>query len=247
MSSSLKTPALLFLPGLLCDQRLFQPQINAFEQKQIPWQCIVPTCQKPYTMTHLAQQTWQQCKFESVVLVGLSLGGMLAMEMLAQQPQKVTGVALFSANHLADSPARQSIRRKHLQQIENTGQKGLIKLMQSLVAMLYPPNLSATNKKHYDLIMAMCETVGASRFICQQNCLLERQDQTQTLLKNKHPTLLVGGKTDQICPLSRHRHMQQLMPHATAISLEDVGHLPTLEAAQSSTKILLDWYQTIVP
>ena len=105
---------LVFLPGMMCDARLFLPQIAAFSKK-------VPIFVMPLhghdTIAGLARHILDKAppKFS---LVGLSMGGIVAMEIMRQMPQRVVRLALLDTNPMADQTDRAAIRQKQIKQVQ---------------------------------------------------------------------------------------------------------------------------------
>ena len=100
-------PALVLLPGIMCDGRMYTSQIEALKG--------IAECQVGYiggadNMAEIARQVLDQAP-ESFALVGLSMGGIVAMEIVRQAPERVTRLALMDTNPKAEidevKPARQ--------------------------------------------------------------------------------------------------------------------------------------------
>ena len=90
---------LVLLPGMMCDARLFSPQISAFS-KYIS--IITMPLQGQSTMADLARTVLDSAP-PYFALAGLSMGGIVAMEIMRQSPHRVTRLALLDTNPLADS------------------------------------------------------------------------------------------------------------------------------------------------
>jgi hypothetical protein len=55
------------------------------------------------------------------------------------------------------------------------------------------------------------------------------------------PTLLVCGRQDTWSSLERHERMQQALPHAHLVPIEDAGHMTTVEQPEAVSRVLLQW------
>ena len=97
---------LVLLPGMMCDARLFAPQIAALS-------CQYPIMTMPIgahdTMSALAEGILAKAP-PKFALAGLSMGGIVAMEVLRQTRDRVAGVALLDTNPLAEQPDAQARR-----------------------------------------------------------------------------------------------------------------------------------------
>ena len=96
MAQSL-TP-LIFLPGMMCDARLFGPQIaNLSADREI----LVAPITGHETVQALAAEILQNAP-PTFALAGLSMGGIVAMEVIAQAPDRVDKLALIDTNPRAE-------------------------------------------------------------------------------------------------------------------------------------------------
>ena len=99
-------PHLLLLPGMMCDQRLFAPQIAAFSDVVT---IEVPALSDFATVRELATDVLDRAP-ASFMLAGLSMGGIVAMEIVRQASERVSKLALLDTNPLAETVDRQRAR-----------------------------------------------------------------------------------------------------------------------------------------
>lgn len=110
-----KTP-LLLVPGLLCSPRLFAPQLAALKEVA---EIVVPDWrQAPLSIFDSWEKTarWviDRMPSEKFALAGLSLGGMIAVEIMQIAPERVTKLALLDTGMRAQNPTEQAIRRARI-------------------------------------------------------------------------------------------------------------------------------------
>ena len=96
---SMREP-LVFVPGLMCDARLFLPQMVALGDR---WstQVILPT--QGETIEELSQHVLDQAP-SRFALIGLGLGGAVALDVLRRATERVTRVVLISTPSLTETP-----------------------------------------------------------------------------------------------------------------------------------------------
>ena len=87
----------------------------------------------------------------------------------------------------------------------------------------------------------MAENVGTEAVIRQARALQRRRDQQATLRKCKVPALVLCGELDGLVPVKRNSFLAELIPYAELNVIEGVGHLPTLEAPEETTRALFSW------
>jgi pimeloyl-ACP methyl ester carboxylesterase len=98
---------LIMLPGMMCDERLIAPQIAALKDK---YEIIVPLLDRPASIEGMAQRILNEIKAPTFNLMGLSMGGIVAMSMGGLSPKRVSRLALLDTNHRADAPERFALR-----------------------------------------------------------------------------------------------------------------------------------------
>ncbi|KAE9627460.1 alpha/beta fold hydrolase [Parasedimentitalea maritima] len=226
---------LLLLPGMMCDARQFQPQIDALSGR-------IPLISAPIgnhdTMQALASEILNYAP-PLFAMAGLSMGGILAMEVLRQAPDRVDRIALLDTNPLAELP---EVRARRAPQIEAAKNGELRRIMRDEMKPNYladGPNMGAI----LDLCMAMATDLGADVFINQSLALRDRPDQCETLRRFERPTLVLCGREDKLCPIERHQMMHDLLPNSHLQVVDGAGHLPTLEQPEITTAALLRWLE----
>lgn len=220
----------------MCDARLFGSQINAFS-RQYPVMCH-PLVGKD-TVEDLAIQILKASPRE-FALVGLSMGGIVAMEILRLAPDRVSRVALLDTNPLAE---KNEVKQRRIPQIEAAKAGDLRRIMREEMKPNYltdGPNQGAI----LDLCMAMATDLGPEVFVDQSNALASRPDQTETLRFFAGPALVLMGEDDALCPLDRHTLMHDLLPNSQLEIIKEAGHLPTLEQPKLTNAALHRWLET---
>lgn len=170
-------------------------------------------------------------------LAGLSMGGIVAMEVLRRAPDRVTRIALMDTNPLAETPVIAANREP---QIVKARSGRLLEVMRDEMK----PNYLAPGpyrSEVLELVMDMARTLGPEVFIRQSRALQRRKDQQATLRRCKVPALVLCGAHDALCPPKRHEFMAELIPYAQLRVLEHSGHLPTLEQPDETTAALREW------
>ena len=226
---------LVLLPGMMCDARLFGPQINALSGR---YPIMTAPLGGQETIEKLATEVLQTAP-PKFALAGLSMGGIVAMEIVRQAGDRVVGLALLDTNPLAEAEATKDRRAKQIA-------AALAGDMRRVMRDEMKPNYLADGPNQgaiLDLCMAMATDLGPAVFVRQSQALRDRRDQTETLRRYAGQTLILCGRQDILCPVERHRLMQILIPGSTIQIVEDAGHLPTLEQPQITTAALSRWLE----
>ena len=226
---------IVFLPGMMCDARLFGPQIDVLSAHH-PVMCI--PINRHDTVEALAAEVLEMAP-DRFALAGLSMGGIVAMEIVRQAPDRVDRLALMDTNPLGE---KESVKSARLPQIAAAQSGDLRRVMREEMKPNYltdGPNQGAI----LDLCMTMAMDQGPEVFVLQSKALMARPDQTQTLLSYPGSTLVLCGQDDGLCPLERHELMHDLLPSSTLEIIENAGHFPTLENPLTTNSALASWME----
>jgi len=228
---------LVLLPGMMCDARLFAPQVADLA---CDYDVTVMGIGGHDNMADLAGAVLADAP-PRFALGGLSMGGIVAMEVLRQAPTRVAGLALMDTNPLAEAD---SVKQWRVPQMEKVRAGQLDKVMREEMKPRYltdGPQRAAI----LDLCMEMALDLGADVFLNQSVALQTRPDQTETLRAADLPTLVLCGRDDSLCPVARHELMYDLVTGSTLEIIEGAGHLPTLERPKQTTAALVRWMEEI--
>jgi pimeloyl-ACP methyl ester carboxylesterase len=225
---------LVLLPGMMCDARLFSPQIAAMSGRRVVHYA-------PVNGNHVTQISENILAHAPTrfALAGLSMGGIVAMEVLRLAPDRVVRIALLDTNPLAEADKVRALREPQIAKVQ-AGE--LILVMREEMKPNYlteGPNRAAI----LDLCMDMADALGPDVFVDQSRALQTRPDQSETLRNCRVPALILCGRDDALCPVHRHELMHDLIPHSTLHIVENAGHLPTLEQPEETTAALLRWLE----
>ncbi|MEO1140550.1 MAG: alpha/beta hydrolase [Pseudomonadota bacterium] len=224
---------LVFLPGMMCDARLFSPQISALSP-EMPV-TVAPTSNGD-RIEEIASGLLDHLP-RKFALAGLSMGGIVAMELLRRAPERVSRIALLDTNSLAETPQTAADYEPLITKLK----AGL--LDQAASSILRPEYLAPGPARGHVLntVAQMAENLGCEAIIRQARALQRRRDYQATLRKCRVPALVLCGVHDTLTPVKRHEFMAGLIPYAELALVQDAGHLPTLEAPDAVTAALRVW------
>ncbi|TPW27160.1 alpha/beta fold hydrolase [Pararhizobium mangrovi] len=228
-------PLLVLLPGMMCDARLFAPQIGALSAGRA---IHCAPLGETDTVDGLAEAVLRDAP-PHFALAGLSMGGIVAMAVLAAAPERVARLALLDTNPLAENEA---MRAKRGPQMERALGGGLAAVMREEMKPHYLAH-HARRTEILDLCVEMALALGPQVFCNQSRALRDRPDRQAVLREVRVPTLVLCGREDELCPLARHELMRDLVPGAHLTVIDDAGHLPTLEKPQETTAALARWLE----
>lgn len=233
---------LVFIPGTLCDERVFAPQLSYFEER---FECHVVIPQGSMTMEDMARQTLSTIEASSFNLVGFSLGGILAMAMLPLAQERIKRLALLNTNHLPDGHERKA-QRTHF--VTDTRAGKFHDVLRLEIQQHYLGRIARDKTALLNVILDMALSIGPKRYIEQMIAARDRRDATASLNSYKGPALILCGEDDPVCLPERHYAMQNLVEHSTCVTLAETGHYSTLEAPRAVNEALDLWLrQPVTP
>lgn len=233
-------PALLLLPGLLCDTAVWTHQRAALAHAV---DCCIPDYGELDTITAMAQSVLSAAPHGPLLVAGHSMGGRVALEIVRLAPSRVQGLALLDTGTepLAQGAAGEDERTRRMALLETARREGMRSMGQQWAPSMVHPGRLGTPV--FDDILEMIERSTPERFAAQLHALLGRPDARPVFAALTCPTLLVCGRQDTWSPLERHERMQQALPHAHLVPIENSGHMTTMEQPEAVSRVLLQWVQ----
>jgi len=227
---------LVLIPGMMCDDRLYGPQIAALEGDRDVR--VLPITESD-TVAALAADILRAAP-ERFALAGLSMGGIVAMEVIRQAPDRVERLALMDTNAAPESEAVSLAREP---QIARVRAGKLREVMRDELKPMYLAD-GPDNETVLAVCMEMAMGLGPDVFERQSRALQTRPDQREALRTVAVPTLVLCGAQDRLCPVHRHELICDLIDGARLRIIEGAGHLPTLEKPEAVNAALSDWLRT---
>jgi pimeloyl-ACP methyl ester carboxylesterase len=229
----------VLIPGLLCTPRLYAEQIPAL------WS-LGPVTIANHThddsMRGVARRVLASAPAK-FALVGLSMGGYVAFEILRQAPERIAKLALLDTTARPDTPEQTELRRRQIEMARDGRFPGIAQL-------LFPRFVAPARHDDRALqaaVRGMAEATGAEAFIRQQTAIMGRADSRPDLPAIACPTLVVVGADDALTPPDRAAEIAAAIPRSRHVVVPDCGHLSTLEQPAAVTALLVDFLAAGAP
>jgi pimeloyl-ACP methyl ester carboxylesterase len=224
---------LVLLPGLLNTRRVFEQQIEALSDLA---DCVVPELWHHDTIGAMADATLALAP-PTFALVGFSMGGYVAFEIMRQATQRVERLALMDTQATPDSAESTKRRRALLEQTKIGRFRGVQRtLLPQLVHSRHINDATITQP-----IFDMAQEIGADGFVREQRAIIDRADSRRMLVDIDIPTVVIVGRQDQVTPLPRSEEMAADIANSRLIVLEECGHMSPLEKPAEVTAALRRW------
>ena len=226
-------PNFLLLPGLLNDASLFTNQIAAL----MPLGRVeVADLTNAETISELAASVLKATSAERFVLIGLSLGGYVAFEIMRQAPERVAGLVLIDTTARPDN-AEAMAKREDLIKLAASDLDAVTE--QLLPRLSHPERMNLPAVR--GVIQSMASSLGSEVFARQQRAIMSRPDSRPTLASIACPTLVICGEDDLITPPELASEIADGIKHAKLTLVAECGHLSTLDQPEEVTRLLVEW------
>jgi len=224
---------IVLIPGLLASPRMYAPQVPQL------WRTgpvMIADHTRDDSMAGIARRILSAAPAR-FALVGLSMGGYIAFEILRQAPERIAKVALLDTSARADAPEQTAMRRA---QMALAAQGQLAEVVEQQFPRLVHRARRADGALR-EVFTLMAEEVGAAGFIRQQTAISGRSDSRPTLGSIRCPTLVLVGEGDELTPPERAAEIAAGVPGARLTTVPQCGHMSTLEQPDEVTRALLEW------
>jgi pimeloyl-ACP methyl ester carboxylesterase len=172
-----------------------------------------------------------------LVLVGHSMGGMLALEAARQQPARIHALALLGTTARADTPELLRLRSEAIALFE---QGRIDEVLRANVPFAFHP-VSSCDKTLLRRYFEMVHRAGAAQLIRQNRAVMARADLRPALPTIACPVLVLCGEADRLTPPDCSREIAAALPAAELQVVANAGHLLTLEQPEQVNALLLAW------
>ena len=240
-------PTVLMLHGIGGGHLSFAPQVETLAvagYRAVAWDMpgyghSAPI--EPYTFKGLAQscvQLIESLQSKSVILVGHSMGGMVAQEVVARRPDLVSRLVLCGTSPAFGKPDGDWQREFIAQRTAplDAG-KSMADLAETLVPQMVGPGSLPEGVRLATHCMGM---VPAATYRRALECIVTF-DRRANLANINVPTLLIAGEHDRNAPPAVLKKLADAIPRSTFIEMKGIGHLQNLEAPDEFDGMLLNF------
>jgi pimeloyl-ACP methyl ester carboxylesterase len=174
------------------------------------------------------------------VLIGFSMGGYVAREVIRQAPLRVTGLVLMNTSA---RPVGAKVAERNRGLIKVTKERGFRGLSRKALQKTLHPD----QRQDHGLLRLMEDMalrMGEAAFLRQLS--LERRDGRPSLTDIECPTLVIWSRQDELRSLDEAQELAQGIPNSRLEIIENCGHMTPLEQPDAVSRILRDWLRTAI-
>jgi pimeloyl-ACP methyl ester carboxylesterase len=228
----------LLLHGYPLSRRLWQPQLDLLRDAG---RLIAPDLRGfgetdpprgAYTMDRYANDAAALLDelgiTRPVVVLGLSMGGYVALAFWRRHAARVAGLILAATRAAADTPAGRQARDQAAAQAQapSGGPKAI---MDGILPKLLAPRALAEKPALVRAARGVMADATAQGIVAALMAMKNRPDSTANLPAITRPALVIHGLEDQLIPPAEAEAMHQLLPNGRLALVPNAGHLVNLE------------------
>jgi pimeloyl-ACP methyl ester carboxylesterase len=215
------------------NHRLWTAQVSDLSSD---YEVIVANYLGAASIEEMADRVLGQVPPGSFSLVGFSLGGYIALNLMGRVAERIDRLALISASPFADS--EQAIeQREWLIRKAAEDYDAVLADMGHFIVCKDGPHADETRKT----VAEMGRELGYVEFCRQQRAAMARADARPQLALIECPVQVLCGAADRVTPVSGNRYLAEHIPGATLQVLEQTGHLLPLERPAEVSAFLRHW------
>ena len=174
-------------------------------------------------------------------IVGLSMGGLVTMELAAARPERYWAIGLVATTAEPVTPHERVTRRQRADAVERDGMGVLVDYMHT---GLYGPACPPAIRERVDAMMAAASPAGAAAALRGR---AERPDYRPLLAGLDIPALVCTGSADPWSNQKVTAEIAACLKHPEVLVIDGAGHLPNLEAEREFTDALRAFLRTHAP
>lgn len=227
------TDAVILIPPMLCDARVFAAQIADLSRDHTV--IFAPTCRDDQ-MEQIALRILADAP-RQFALAGAAMGGMVAMEIQRIAPERVTRLALINATPQADTPLTAVDWEPRIIAARSGRFCDVVSEELSAEKLCDTADRDGLGR----VLIDMARQMGPDAYVNQARAVQRRKDQQAVLRKITQPTLVMGSDKDAANPLKRQQFIAEYIPYARLEVVANAGFMPTMEQPEHTSKLLRTW------
>ncbi len=181
-------------------------------------------------------------KIEKAVLVGLSMGGYIALRAIERNPERVTALVLCDTKSTADS---NEVKIRRARQIQIVKDVGIARFTEDFLKSIFSEETFVRLPSIVDMIRNIILKTSPLAVASTLIALAARTDTTQALPCIKVPTLIMVGEKDTLTTPADALEMKNKIPNSELHIIPDAAHMSNLENTAAFNKHLFDFLEKI--
>lgn len=228
MSAAMWEPQL----AALKDYHLILPDLRGFGTTALS---------TPWFIEHAVDdlfETLSSISIEKAVLVGLSMGGYVALRAVEKNPSRVKALVLCDTRAEADTNEGKA---KRAAAVDFVRTRGVAAFLDPFLADALSTKTKTDKPKVVEFLKGVALKASADAVMAALAALASRGDMTAALPGIKVPAAVLVGSQDKITPLPLSELMRSRIPGAELHIVPDAGHFSNAENPEAFNERLVSF------
>jgi 3-oxoadipate enol-lactonase len=228
---------------------MWEPQLEALKSFRV----LVPDLRGfgatplavPWFVEHAVDDVYETLSsvgVEKAVLVGLSMGGYVALRAVEKFPARVKALVLCDTRAEADANEN---KIKRAAAVEFVRARGVAPFVGPFLNDAFAPKTATDKPKVVQFLRAVAEKAAPEAVMAALAALAARADMTAALPKITVPTCVIVGSHDKITPLALSETMRSRVPGAELHVIPDAGHFSNAENPEAFNERLVSFLRRL--
>jgi 3-oxoadipate enol-lactonase len=243
-------PVLLLLHGFPLNRSIWKHQLSALSG----WRRVAPDLrgfgesdapEGGYSMATYADDCalfLDRLRLGKAVVVGHSMGGYIALEMLRRYPDRIAGLILCDTKADPDS-AEGAKGRDETAAIARA--KGSAAIAERMIPVMLGRTTLQTQPQLVQEVREMITRTPVAGIVGALEAMKTRADSSDLLHGITVPTLVVVGREDAMVSPAQAKAMASAIPSARVTTIEGAGHVPPLEAPTAVSRVFGEFLEAV--
>lgn len=235
--------AVLLIHGFPMNAKIWRNFVNVITPRlraitvDLPGFGKSPFIEKDFSLDDIAEvllENLDKRGIKSIVPIGHSLGGYVALAMVNKNPSLFPGFGLFHSTALPDSIEKKESRNKVIEFIKKNGAK-------AFTSNFIAPLFSDPDHRDVPFVREMNMKTDEATLVAYTKAMRDRPDRLDLLKVFRKPILIIAGEKDPGIPLSSIKEMARLIQFPEIRILPDQSHMALVEDVQTTSAIVYDF------
>ena len=225
-------PVALLIPGMLNDARVWADVASLLAGR---FDVRIADVVSPGSIADMADRAWAQVgdvpTNVPLLVAGFSMGGYVAIEMLARPRHAVKGAVLVATSARPETAESSAVRAKSIEAYRSDYPKTVERFIQW--------GTDHASPELADALRQMMLSVGAEAAVRQSLAIMTRADHRDTLARLTLAVRVLCGEADRVTPPALSQELAALIPGAHLNLVPGSGHMLPREQPQAVADALL--------
>lgn len=225
-------PTLILIPGLVSDHNIWQ----YIAPKLATHNPVIADVSQTTSIQQIATKILTENQGQ-LSLVGHSMGGIIAVEIYRQAPNRIKKLALLNSSMLPKMDGETAYRKTMVDQVNAQGI--------NILAKDWLPRLVHSSRRDdpdfMNIISISIASATPKQHQNQNQALLNRPDGYATIANITCPTLVLAGQDDKLCRADENQKIAAQINNSTLVIIDQCGHFSPLEHPEQVTDALVSW------